>query len=380
MLAPPPDQTPPQAVFVHQPWIGRLRLFLRGRDDPRFAGVIPAAWRFLDSLVGRLADLAGRDTLILVVSPGADGEPGVLLAAGPGVTPDPELLAARLLDVAPTVLARFGLTDPALPGRRLGAIASEPGRQTLAPAPPEPPARREPGLVYALRRHGYRPPPRPGRGWRSRGLAELAQMTLERDPRRAGAIAVASLGEDPSNLLALRIRARAHVALDEAEALPALADALTGAAPDRGWGPLARGAAHVLKGERRLAEPWLRQAESDPEAGTLLTVAAVWLAAARPANAERVFRRVAEQDPANVSALIGVAMALAARRNFLEAEATLARALARDPTRPAIYLQLADTYARTGRKAEAARAAEAAVRLGAPAPMAVAARSGRLGR
>jgi hypothetical protein len=379
LLAGPGGAPAPDAVFVHQPWLGRIRAFMGARREPSFAGVVDGAWRFLDGLVGRLAELAGPDALVVVASPHAAGAAGVLVAAGPGVAAQSEPLATRLIDLAPTLLARFGLEDRSLPGRRIAALWR--GEDPLLPAPappPQAPSRPEPALVWALRRHGYRPPPRPGRPWKAQGLAELALMSLEQDPARALDLADAALAEHAGNLLALRVKARAHVGLEDAAPLPALADALDKAAPGRGWGALARGAAHVIRGERRQAEPWLRKAETDPEAGTLLTVAAVWLAAGRPAHAERVFKAVLVLEPHNVSAEIGLAMAAASRREFLVAEAALTRALAQDPARPAVYLQLAQIYARSGRKAEALRAAQAAARYGAPPAMAAAARAGKL--
>ncbi len=383
MLAQQEPRPAPDAVFIRQPWLARIRLTFERRREPRFAGVIPAAWRFLDQLVGRLAALAGPDTLVLVASPGWRGAPGVVVVAGPGVSAEGDFLGADLMDIAPTVLARFGLADARLPGRRIA-----PSRATafaapadLAPAPhvaPAPPEKPDARLVYALRKHGFRPPPRPGRPWRAQRLANLAQMMLERDPAGACRAAQAALSQDPANVLALRIKVRAHVALEEPEPLPALGDALLEAAPDRGWGSLAHGAHHVMRGEKALAARWLNKAETDRDTGTLLTVAAVWLAADRPAAAERVFKAVLDIDPVNVSALVGLALGAVARRDFMAAETALQRALKQDPGRPAIYLQLAQTYARTARKAEAARVAAIAVRLGAPPAMAAAARAGRL--
>jgi len=209
-------------------------------------------------------------------------------------------------------------------------------------------------------------------------LAELSQMMLDRRPAAAGDVAQAALRLNPGNVLALRIRVRAHVALAEAEPLPPLGDLLLQAAPDRGWGALAHGAYHVLRKERALAASWLTRAEADSDVGTLLTVAAVWLSMSRPASAARVFKAVLAIDPSNASAEIGLSMTALARRDFMSAEAGLLRALKTDPGRPAAYLQLAQTYARSGRKAEAGRAAAAALCLGAPPAMVAAAREGRL--
>ncbi len=250
------------AVFVRHPWLGQIRQAFERRPEAAFGQTIPAAWRFLDAMVGALTGLAGPDALVMVVSPGWRSSPGVMLAAGPGVIQDPEFRGGGLLDIAPTVLARFGLADTALPGRRLAPIAGASGELSPAPSPPIPaPAKPDPLMVYAVRKHGYRAPPRPGRAWQAQGLAELARMMLDRDPAGAVRVAGAALSKSPGLVLALRVKTRGHVALGQADPLPALGEALLKAAPDRGWGALAHGAYHVIRGEKVLATPWLRKAE-----------------------------------------------------------------------------------------------------------------------
>lgn len=368
----------PDAVFVHHSWLGRTRLGFEGRREEPFAKVIPGAWRFLDGLLGRLVRLAGPEALILLVSPGWRGAPGVVVAAGGGVAASGEPQGAGLLDIAPTVLARFGLRDDKLPGRPLAALPAAP---SLRPAPRPAVAaveKPDPLLVYSVRKHGFRPPRGPGRRWKAQGLAELAYLLLDHNPVAARKAADAALKDDAGNVTALRVNVRAALALEDADALPALARALEDAAPRRGWGAVAQGAYHALRGEIALADPFLRRAESDPEPATLLTIAAIWLSASRVASAERVFRTVLDRDPQNVTAEIGLAMGAVARRDFMAAEQALRRALALDPGRPTIHLQLAQTYARSGRKVEAAGSAAMAMRLGVPRDVAEAAQEGRL--
>jgi hypothetical protein len=373
------DAPPPEAIFVHHACLGSARAAFDGREAGAFAEVVPGTWRFLDGLIGRLAELAGPDALVLVVSPGWRNSPGVVLAAGPPVGSDPDFHGASLLSIAPTVLGHFGLQDAALPSPPLPFVRAE-GAVSTAPTPLlERPARADARLVHALRKHGYRPPRRPPPAWRATGAAELARLVLTRHPALAADLSEQALRLDPNNVLALRSRVRALVALEQPNPLPELGDRLLQVAPHRGWGALAHGAHHVLRRETRLAQPWLAKAEKDPEVETLLTVAAVWIAASRHGSAERVFRTIHQRDPENVSAEIGLALCLGMRRDFLGAEAALNRALRRDPTRPAIHLQLAQILARSGRKAEAAQVAQVALRLGASPEMAAAAGAGRLG-
>jgi len=207
----------------------------------------------------------------------------------------------------------------------------------------------------------------------------LPPILLERDPRAAGQTAQAALDLDPENILALRMRVRAHVALGEASPLPPLAETLARLTPDRGWAAMAWGAHFLIDGKTALAAPWLSKAEIDRDPTTLVTIAGLWLAAGRGASAGRVFRRVLDIDPMNAAAEIGLAMVALTRRDFAAAEQALTHAEAVDPGRPAIYLQLAQLYAKTARSIDAGLAAQMAVRLGADPALADMAARGRLG-
>ena len=371
------EQIRPQAVFVRQPWLGEVRRdFEKERDGP-FGGVIDGAWRFLDGLVGRLADLAGPDAMVLFTSVASRGRPGVLLAAGGNVSVGVALEPANLPDLAPTVLARFGLEDPGL-APTIEALAPVRPRTSAPaaalPAQPEP----DVALLQAAAAAGYAPPEPAPASWRARRLADVGLLMLQRSPRGAGEAARGALALDPAHPAALALAAMAHLALEEPDPLPALADALAEVAPARGWSALARGAYHVIRREPALAAPLLRTAEADTNIETRVHVAAMWLAADRPADAERVFRAIIESDADNAPAQIGLAMTASARRDFITAEARLHDALRCDPGRPGIYLQLAHIYARTARPGQAAQAAASARRLGADEALAAAAREGRL--
>jgi tetratricopeptide (TPR) repeat protein len=367
------------AVFVHYPWLGRVRAGFEGQSDPLFEAVVPNAWRFLDALIGGLVARAPADMAVMVASPGWAGEAGVWLSVGPKAAQSADA-ADDLLDVAPTVLALFGLADATLPGQVGGWAAA---RRDLVPAPPAPAApavEADPELIRIVVETGYRPPSPPPARWRAAPLATLARSLIDTAPERARAVADEALALDPDNLLAVRVLAMALFALEDPAPLPELAATLDRLAPGRGWGGLALGAYHVLREEIALAEPHLTtagaEAETDPE--TLTSIAAVWFAAGRPHQAERVFAAILRQDPQNASAEIGLSMTAAGRLDFRTAEAAIRRALKADPDRPAAHLQLAYVYARSARRAEAARAAATAVRLGASEAAAAAVREGRL--
>jgi hypothetical protein len=354
----------PQAAFVHHEWLGRVSAAFEGRPPP-FEHVMDAAWRFFDGLVGRLSELAGPDTLVMVVSPGWRDRPGVLIAAGPGVTRDSLAEGAEAVDMAPTVLAAFGLEDASLPGTPIAGLAP-PGPCAAAPviaASPAPSPDAE--LLAEAVASGYAAPPPAPTGWWTQGLAELALTLMLREPRAALAAADAALAQDPGHALALDAKAMAHVILEEPEPLPDLAKALARRAPRRGWSDLARAAYLVLTDQPSEAVAHIRAAERDRDPAFLARVAAVWFAAGRPDEAARVFGELLEMDPANAAARVGLGAAAAARRDFRTAEDALLAAVRLDPGRRPAWAQLAEIYRRTGRPGEAARAARFA-ESGAP--------------
>jgi predicted AlkP superfamily phosphohydrolase/phosphomutase/tetratricopeptide (TPR) repeat protein len=109
---------------------------LAGISDPDFARyqhVMTEVYLFHDELLGRLLELAGEDTTVMLISdhgfhsdhqrplhlreeaPEAEVAAawhrhlGVLAARGPGIRPDERIYGATLLDITPTVLQIFGL-------------------------------------------------------------------------------------------------------------------------------------------------------------------------------------------------------------------------------------------------------------------------------
>jgi predicted AlkP superfamily phosphohydrolase/phosphomutase len=91
-----------------------------------FQGVMNATYIFHDQMLGRLLELAGPDVHVMIVSdhgflsgatrPTHEVDPaqwhrnfGMFVLAGPGIKKDAIVHGATLLDIAPTVLALFGL-------------------------------------------------------------------------------------------------------------------------------------------------------------------------------------------------------------------------------------------------------------------------------
>ena len=96
-----------------------------------YKDVVNAAYRFQDLLLGRMLDLAGEDTTVIVLSdhgfqsgelrplsPRGHGRPGpaawhrpygMIAMKGAGIRRDERIYGASLLDITPTVLTLFGL-------------------------------------------------------------------------------------------------------------------------------------------------------------------------------------------------------------------------------------------------------------------------------
>lgn len=372
------EEADAEAVFVHHGWLGEVRgVFDTAREGP-FAQVVDGAWRFLDGLVGRLIDLAGPDAQVLFVSPGRRTGLGVAVAGGAG-SQTGRFPQADVLDIAPTVLAAFGLSDPRLSGRPIGFLASGDAKRAISVDPEPLPAPADLGLLGQVVREGYAPPQIDSSRLRADALAELALAVVERDPAAAARLADQALQLEPESRLALTVKTMAHVTLEDSGPLEELGNALMRLAPERGWGALAHAARYLMKGVPDAASPWLRRAQLDRRPQFLLRVAALWFAAGRPTEAARLFKQVIRISPDDPAAHIGVGMAELASRNFAIAEAALREALRLDPSRPATYLQLAQLQAATGRSAEARRMADAARILGADPESASAAQHGRLG-
>lgn len=105
------------------PWIEQS-------DFNLYNNVITAAYRFHDMMLQRLLELAGKDTLVVLISdhgyhsgtkrlpfiPGEAAGPayehrdfGIFCACGPGIRKDERIYGASVLDITPSILHTFGI-------------------------------------------------------------------------------------------------------------------------------------------------------------------------------------------------------------------------------------------------------------------------------
>lgn len=132
-----------------RPWIPE-------KDFEQFGGVVEAAYRFHDMMLGTLLELAGPDTNVVLMSdhgfcsdhlrprrlpaepagPAAEHRDfGILAMAGPDIARGETIYGASLLDVCPTILSLFGL--PAgldMDGKTLTTALREPAAADAIPS------------------------------------------------------------------------------------------------------------------------------------------------------------------------------------------------------------------------------------------------------
>lgn len=352
----------PARAVAYAVSVQAVALALAGEAGWRFMAVgfppldgSDAGHAFVDMLLDRLIGGAGPGTDVVVVSAG-----GVVLAAGPGFARDTLLHGAAAVDVAATVLARFGLVDRggagrALPGTVIGGplvpvraeVAERPGR-TVDPAAP---AGAEAAIAEVDRR--YR-----------RHAAQEA--VLLHDHAAAAVLLRDALEESPDDVELTLLLGQTAFLLEDAELCAALGAALTEEHPGLAWGPLLCGAALVLRGEDDADAP-LRQAAAlgGDEPAVLLRLGAIGLRRDRAAEARVHYAAVLplcrDRPDMRAAAIVGLGLSALALGDDAEAGRRLREALGLRFDAPEVHLQLGLLHAREGRWGEASRALRTAL-------------------
>ncbi len=126
------------------------------RDFEIYKDVVTGAYRFHDLILARLLELAGPETTVVLVSdhgfesrelrpknmPKEPAGPavwhrryGIFVAKGPGIKKDERIYGASLLDIAPTILALYGLpVGRDMDGRALIEIFDDPPEVKTIPS------------------------------------------------------------------------------------------------------------------------------------------------------------------------------------------------------------------------------------------------------
>ena len=391
-------------------------------DAAAFGYIVKGVYRFHDMLLGRMLELVGPETTVLLISDhgfhsdhlrppvprhfrdprdkfGVEMNPvawhrqqGVFVAAGPGIKRDELIHGASLLDIAPTILALLGLpVADDMDGRALTRIFAEeiePDR-IASYEPPHPDDGVHRGLSaeesdpFAARQAmeqlaalGYIEMPDandPGKQateavWERRWNLGQVYFSSGRYAEAAAILRELLAERDQPQL-------RCHLALAllhsrraaEAEAL--IAPLLAVENPT----PLARliaGRARLRQGDPGEALKWLEPLRGQEEHMPYLSMALgqTYLRCRMFAEAEQAFRRALERDEDNAEAHDGLGLALRRQGRYEDAVYEHMRSAALQHGRVQTHVNLGIALSRTGQVDWAIRAFEQAVELAPDEP------------
>lgn len=376
------------------PYHGSRHGEISGRDHELYSGVVAGAYRFHDQMLGRLIELAGEGTTVLLASshgfrsgrdrPTATGKgeiersdwhrrEGIIAIAGPGIEPATAPADTGILDVAPTVLSLFGFEPaPGMKGTPSRAVARGAPTRTLA----NPVTWREDGAPKAEGK--------PVAYLRSLGYAEMedpyataAADRLEADRQYAVAQARIGAGELGDAISVLRHIATSHpavelyrIALAEAYAATGQAEPMTRLLEEflrlHPTSPLAMagmGVARMLAGDSAAAISWLSKARSQATgtAWLLVEVGRAFLQLGEFGEAVAAFSRAVTLDEGLAAAHGGSAQACRKAGDSAGAVKAARTALGLRPGEPAFRKQLGLALLANGDAAEALGSLEASL-------------------
>ena len=317
-------------------------------EDGRYARLLTRAYVFQDMMLGRLIQLAGPNTVVMVVSAGATSQdlvatPGFLVAAGPriatGVTQ-----SAALTDFAPSVLAHFGLCCE-VDGTPIAALF--PTQIQLNHVPRL--AKKLPRVATVILAGDFPDV------IDSRQMSVLEQCTGERALNLAevqmarGAVSESAatleklLEAQPRNIVSMQRLVECRALQGDADGCLPLAQALLETDPHSGWGHLAMGAWCVLSHDEAGAELHLERAShfGGDDIRVQLRLGGLHLLCGHSEKAARSFQTILARVPWQADALYGLGVTLAAKGDLAAAEVALRQSIVRQQVQPLAYLQLA---------------------------------------
>ena len=305
-----------------------------------------------DAMIARLLTLSGPDTNIIVA-----GSRGMLIAAGPGFARDALIHGARPVDIAATVLARFGLRQEDGAGRVFAGVRHGALRGIRAPTMQAPQALAE----------GVMPSPLATRLMAATEFEILSQQASacmsDGDHTAAAALLERALTLQPGNLDTSFLLGQCRFFLGHWQDCLSIGKTLASAWPERPWGAMMVGAALMLCGDAAAAAPHLltasRLAAGDPIASVRLGAIALHLGRPREAEAHYAAAFYAETTAADARAGFGLARLV--QGDEAGAEAHLRASLGLRFHAPALHHQLGLLFASQRRWDDAAHALRTAL-------------------
>jgi predicted AlkP superfamily phosphohydrolase/phosphomutase/Flp pilus assembly protein TadD len=382
-------------------------------DFEIYQQVITGCYRYHDMMLGRLLDLAGEDTTVILLSdhgfhsdhlrprvasamtaPASWHRPfGVFAMKGPGVRRGEQVYGATLLDVTPTVLTLFGLP--------IGAdMDGRPLRQAFVEAPkdervlswdaiegPHDPGLHDPGehadpaeaaeAIKQLVALGYVDPPDPSR-------QKTAERTTQ-DNRYNLAVSLLGSGRydearpileelhraQPESPRVIQALARCAYLMGDMAACRAVLGQIKSPDENHPAAHLVRGAILLGEGKHEEAAEHFRRGEAlapeSPETHLLLGQA--YTKMKRWPEAERAIRRALTIDSDNARAHDALASVLLRQQRFEEAAESALAAVELLHHMPTAHFRLGVALARTGRVREALPAFETCLAMRPQSPL-----------
>jgi tetratricopeptide (TPR) repeat protein len=289
-------------------------------DVALYSGVVDAAYRFADAMLGTLLDCVERETTVIVVSPYGLAQQGFLAARGASVRVDELVYGVSLVDIGATVMNVFGVRVEACEGRCIEAI-STPVRSNRAtpvalgidPSPNEPTEPDDtliPAQRVAVERASLAWIANAAESYVAAGRFDEAAARYARIVARA-----------PDDWFARARLARCHLQLGHYAECFELAAPLVEQRPSDPWGYLLCAAARVLDGDAAGAKPHLAKAREhgSDQPAIAVRLGMLHLASRDWHAAELCFRESLESNPDSVEAHDGLGCALHAQARYGEA-------------------------------------------------------------
>jgi Flp pilus assembly protein TadD len=413
-------------LIEHQPWeflaiyydaiADAGRTFMRyhsppleGAAEPDFdlyRDVMNGVYCFQDMMLGRLMHLAGDDTVFVLLSaagsqpadPSADwiANHGVIVVSGPGIRRDELVFGARVLDIAPTLLALCGLPPGEdMRGRVLSEAFEDPMEQARIASwedvpgdcgtlsHPDPDDGDEARLVDQLTALGY-VEPHDEKLARQLDMARLqSDFVLARTHLFTGRFEEAipileNLVRDKAEISYLRLfLAQAYYEAGRLDECRATLDPILESA-DQPMVDTLRGNLALARGDLDRALDHLQRAERSntrPIPAVRLAIGRVYLSMKHWNDGERLFRSVVDLDSACAAAHAGLAQALLGTGANEEAAESAMEAIGLRFEDAASHYALGAALARLGRREQAIRAFRTCLKLSPGLPEAAAALS-----
>lgn len=377
------------------------------QDFEIYKDVINGVYCFQDMMLGRIAQLAGPDATIIVVSdhgfhsghlrptraPALKNDMplrwhrshGVLCMAGPGIRQDDLVYGAGLLDVAPTILTLFGLPcGQDMPGRLLAEAFENPIALERIPSWEEVPGEcgmsqgggeqdiwEASAVIAQLADLGYIDTVSEGAQGILRTIRMDREFNLVRVHLSHGRVADATalleslVQEEPKQPAYSLYLAQCYYELGRMADCRSIVERVLSEDANRPLANVIQGNLDLAEGRMEDGLKWLLRAEESGQTPPLLrfVIGRVYAKFKRWDDAERSFRWVLEVDADCAEAWAGLARCLLEKRKFKAAADAAMDAIGLRFDLPGSHYVLGVALARLGRADRAIQAFEACLRL-----------------